>query len=60
MGPGDVMLAMVVIGLPTMMIMLIADRYFKHREKRFEIEALRQALAARISRKPASTSDQAA
>lgn len=101
MGPGDVMLAMVVIGLPTIMIMLIANRYFKYREKRLEIEAmnaaekaaqyasrsseledrvrvleqivtdggaqtaaqieaLRQAPAARISRKPAPTSDQAA
>jgi uncharacterized protein YpmS len=95
------MLAMVVIGLPTIMIMLIASRYFKYREKRLEIEAmnaaekaaqyasrsseledrvrvleqivtdggaqtaaqieaLRQAPVARISRKPASTSDQAA
>lgn len=101
MGPGDVMLAMVVIGLPTIMIMLIASRYFKYREKRLEIEAmnaaekaaqyasrsseledrvrvleqivtdggaqtaaqieaLRQAPAARISRKSASTSDQVA
>jgi hypothetical protein len=101
MGPGDVMLAMVVIGLPTIMIMLIANRYFKYREKRLEIEAmnaaekaaqyasrsseledrvrvleqivtdggaqtaaqieaLREAPAARISRKPAPTSDQAA
>ena len=101
MGPGDVMLAMVVIGLPTIMIMLIANRYFKYREKRLEIEAmnaaekaaqyasrsseledrvrvleqivtdggaqtaaqieaLRQAPAARISRKPAPASDQAA
>jgi hypothetical protein len=101
MGPGDVMLAMVVIGLPTIMIMLIASRYFKYREKRLEIEAmnaaekaaqyasrsseledrvrvleqivtdggaqtaaqieaLRQAPAARIGRKPASISDQSA
>jgi len=101
MGPGDVMLAMVVIGLPTIMIMLIANRYFKYREKRLEIEAmnaaekaaqyasrsseledrvrvleqivtdggaqtaaqieaLRGAPTARISRKPAPTSDQVA
>lgn len=101
MGPGDVMLAMVVIGLPTIMIMLIANRYFKYREKKLDvealhaaekaaqyasrsseledrvrvleqivtdggaqtaaqIEALRQAPAIRGSRKPMSTSDEAA
>jgi len=101
MGPGDVMLAMVLIGLPTVMLTLIANRYFKYREKRLEvealnaaekaaqyasrsaeledrvrvleqivtdggaqtaaqIEALRGAPDARISRKPAPTSDQAA
>lgn len=101
MGPGDVMLAMVVIGLPTIMLMLIANRYFRFREKKLEIEAmnaaekaaqyasrsseleervrvleqivtdggaqtaaqieaLREAPPARITRSPASTSDQAA
>jgi len=101
MGPGDVMLAMVLIGLPTIMLTLIANRYFRYREKRLEvealnaaekaaqyasrsaeledrvrvleqivtdgvaqtaaqIEALRQAPTAHISRKPAPTSDQAA
>jgi len=37
MGPGDVMLAMVLIGLPTVMLTLIANRYFKYREKRLEV-----------------------
>lgn len=46
MGPGDVMLAMVIIGLPTIMIMLIANRYFKFREKKLEIEALHAAEKA--------------
>lgn len=46
MGPGDVMLAMVVIGLPTIMIMLIASRYFKYREKKLEVEALHAAEKA--------------
>ena len=45
-GPAAVMLAMVVIGLPTVMIMLIANRYFKYREKRLEIEALNAAEKA--------------
>jgi NADH:ubiquinone oxidoreductase subunit D len=40
------MLAMVVIGLPTVVIMLIANRYFKYREKRLEIEALNAAEKA--------------
>ena len=100
-GPAAVMLALVVIGLPTVMIMLIANRYFKYREKRLEvealnaaekaaqyasrsseleervrvleqivtdggaqtaaqIEALRQTPPRRVSRKPVSTSDEAA
>ena len=39
-GPASVMLALIVIGLPTIMIMLIANRFFKYREKRLEIETL--------------------
>jgi hypothetical protein len=38
-GPGEVMLAMIIIGLPTLMLMLIANRYFKLREKKLEVEA---------------------
>lgn len=45
-GPAAVMLALVVIGLPTVMIMLIANRYFKYREKRLEVEALNAAEKA--------------
>ncbi|NUR45391.1 MAG: hypothetical protein HOP91_04415 [Sphingomonas sp.] len=45
-GPTTVMLAMIVIGLPTLMIMLIANRFFKFREKRLEIEALNAAEKA--------------
>jgi uncharacterized protein YpmS len=41
-----VMLAMVVIGLPTIMIMLIANRFFRYREKRLEIEAMSAAEKA--------------
>jgi hypothetical protein len=45
-GPAAVMLALVVIGLPTIMIMLIATRFFKYREKRLEVEALNAAEKA--------------
>lgn len=41
-----IMLAMVVIGLPTLMIMLIANRFFRYREKRLEVEALSAAEKA--------------
>jgi len=45
-GPAAVMLAMVVIGLPVIMVMLIANRFFKYREKRLEVEALHAAEKA--------------
>ena len=38
-GPGEVMVALIVIGLPVMMLMLIANRFFKLREKKLEVEA---------------------
>jgi hypothetical protein len=38
-GPGEVMVALIVIGLPVLMLMLIANRYFRLREKRLEVEA---------------------
>jgi hypothetical protein len=40
------MLAMIIIGLPTLMIMLIANRFFKFREKKLEVEALNAAEKA--------------
>ena len=45
-GPAAVMLALVVIGLPTLMIMLIAHRFFKFREKKLEVEAMNAAEKA--------------
>ncbi len=45
-GPTVVMLAMIIIGLPTLMIMLIANRFFKFREKKLEVEALNAAEKA--------------
>jgi hypothetical protein len=40
------MLAMIIVGLPTIMIMLMANRFFKFREKKLEIEALNAAEKA--------------
>ncbi len=45
-GPTAVLLATIIIGLPTVMIMLIANRFFKFREKKLEIEALNAAEKA--------------
>ena len=45
-GPTSVLLAMIIIGLPTIMIMLIANRFFKFREKKLEVEALNAAEKA--------------
>ena len=39
MGPGEVFIALIVIGLPVILLMLIADRFFRLREKKLEIEA---------------------
>lgn len=45
-GPTAVLLAMIIIGLPTLMIMLIANRFFKFREKKLEVEAMNAAEKA--------------
>ena len=52
-GPGEVMVALIVIGLPTIMLMLVANRYFKLREKKLEVEA---GLAAEKAAQYASRS----
>jgi len=39
MGPGEVFIALIVIGLPVILLMIIANRYFRLREKRLEVEA---------------------
>ena len=43
-GVTAIFLASIIIGLPTIMIMLIANRFFKFREKKLEIEALKARL----------------
>ena len=45
-GPTAVMLALVVIGLPTLMLMTAFNRFFKYREKKLEVEALHAAEKA--------------
>jgi hypothetical protein len=39
MGPAEVFVALIVIGLPVMLLMIIANRFFKLREKKLEVEA---------------------
>ena len=53
MGPGEVFIALIVIGLPVILLMIIANRYFKLREKRLEVEA---TLAAEKAAQYASRS----
>lgn len=53
MGPGEVFIALIVIGLPVMLLMIIANRYFRLREKKLEVEA---SLAAEKAAQYASRS----
>lgn len=39
MGPVEVMIALIVVGLPVILLMIIANRWFKLREKKLEVEA---------------------
>jgi len=39
MGPGEVFIALIVVGLPVILLMLIANRFFRLREKKLEVEA---------------------
>ena len=48
-----IMLATIIIGLPTVMLMLIANRFFRFREKKLEVEA---TLAAEKAAQYASRS----
>ena len=38
-GPGEVFVALIIVGLPTVMLMLLVNRYFRLREKKLEVEA---------------------
>jgi ABC-type phosphate transport system auxiliary subunit len=39
MGPSEALIAFIVIGLPVLLLMVIATRYFRYREKRLDVEA---------------------
>lgn len=45
-GPGEVMVALIVIGLPTIVIGLAFNRFFRLREKKLEVEAMAAAEKA--------------
>jgi hypothetical protein len=45
-GPGEVMVALIIIGLPVMFLMILANRFFKFREKQLEVEAMNAAEKA--------------
>jgi hypothetical protein len=46
MGPGEVMIALIVIGLPTIMLFYGFHRFFRFREKQLEAEAMLTAEKA--------------
>lgn len=46
MGPGEVMIALTVIGLPVVAMTLILNRWFKLKERRMELEASQAAERA--------------
>jgi len=39
MGPAEVFIALIIIGLPVIFLMIVANRFFRYREKRLDIEA---------------------
>ena len=53
MGPAEVFIALIVVGLPVILLMIIANRYFRLREKKLEVEA---TLAAEKAAQYASRS----
>lgn len=53
MGLAEVFVALIVIGLPVILLMIIANRYFRLREKKLEVEA---TLAAEKAAQYASRS----
>ena len=55
MGPAEVFIALIVIGLPVILLMIIANRYFRLREKKLEVEA---GLAADKAAQYASRSNE--
>ena len=54
-GPGEVFIALIIIGLPTIMIGLAFNRWFKLKEKRIELEA--NSAAERAAQYAASNAE---
>lgn len=46
MGPGEVFIALFVVGIPTLMLGLVFSRWFRFKEKRLELEANQAAERA--------------
>ena len=46
MGPGEVFIALIVVGMPVMFLMLLGNRFFRLREKQLEVEARNAAEKA--------------
>src|SRR6476620_9544842 len=46
MGPAEVMIALIVIGLPVLTVLYMAHRFFRFRERKLEIEAQNAAEKA--------------
>ena len=55
MGPAEVFVALFVVGLPVLLLMLIANRWFRLREKKLDVEA---TLAAEKAAQYASRSNE--
>jgi hypothetical protein len=55
MGPAEVFIALIVVGLPVILLMIIANRFFRLREKKLEVEA---GLAAEKAAQYASRSQE--
>ena len=55
MGPAEVLVALIVIGLPVILLMIIANRFFRLREKKLEVEA--QNAAEKAAQYAAHTSE---
>ena len=55
MGPGEVFVALFVVGLPVLLLMLIANRWSRLREKKLDVEA---TLAAEKAAQYASRSNE--
>lgn len=45
-GPTAVLLAMIIVGLPVVFLMVLANRFFKFREKKLEVETMHAAEKA--------------